>query len=145
MSALREFSSGSRFIFWALAPFLILFAVIMPLTTEHWDAVQIVLVVVMDAAALLLVLGLYDPRRSYRPPRGVLVGFRSVGAVRHRRSCAQPTLATDSYSSFSGVRCGFTRPVQSTYPSWFRWSPSFLNSSGRGLPSSPIMGVSMST
>jgi hypothetical protein len=55
--------SGSRFIFWSLAPFLILFAIVMPFSVNGWTATKIILVGVSDIAALLLVLGLWNPNR----------------------------------------------------------------------------------
>lgn len=63
--------SGSRFIFWALSPFLLLFAVVMPLMMDSWSAASIVLVSALDASALLLVLMLFDSKRFWWAGRGV--------------------------------------------------------------------------
>lgn len=63
--------SGSRFIFWSLAPFLILFAIAMPLTTVDWNIKRAILVVVIDLVALLLTLGLYNTTRFWWALRGV--------------------------------------------------------------------------
>jgi hypothetical protein len=63
--------SGSRFIFWSLAPFLILFAIVMPLSVTQWTATKIILVSVSEITALLLVLGLWNPKRFRWALRGV--------------------------------------------------------------------------
>ncbi len=63
--------SGSRFIFRALFPFLILFAIIMTLTVDQWSTERAILVVGADALALLLVLALYSPTRFWWAARGV--------------------------------------------------------------------------
>lgn len=63
--------SGSRFIFWSLAPFLVLFAVVMPLSITEWNVTRVILITVMDAAALLLVIGLYNTKRIWWALRGV--------------------------------------------------------------------------
>lgn len=57
--------SGSRFVFWTLAPFLILFAIVMPLSTTDWNAIKVIVVSGMDLTAVLLVFGLYDTRRFW--------------------------------------------------------------------------------
>ena len=54
--------SGSRFIFWALAPFLLLFAIVLPLTIVDWNQKRVVLVALLDLLAVLLAFGLYNPR-----------------------------------------------------------------------------------
>jgi hypothetical protein len=63
--------SGSRFIFWTLAPFLILFAIVMPLSTTDWNAIKVIVVSGMDLTAVLLVFGLYNTRRFWLALRGV--------------------------------------------------------------------------
>ena len=58
--------SGSRFIFWSLAPFLLGFAVFiiwLADTLDTWKPSTIFLVMVLDIPVLCLVLGLYDPIR----------------------------------------------------------------------------------
>ena len=60
----RLLFSGSRFIFWTLAPFLLIFAVVLPLTIVNWDETKIVVVVLLDTMALLLACGLYNPLRN---------------------------------------------------------------------------------
>jgi hypothetical protein len=67
----RTLFSGSRFIFWSLAPFLVLFAVVMPLSITEWNVTRVILITVMDAAALLLVIGLYNTKRFWWALRGV--------------------------------------------------------------------------
>ena len=57
--------SGSRFIFWGASPFLLLFAIILPLMPGPWSATSIALVSGLDATALLLILALYDPKRFW--------------------------------------------------------------------------------
>jgi hypothetical protein len=57
--------SGSRFIFWTLAPFLVLFAIVMPLSITEWNVTRIILITVMDMTALLLVIGLYNPKKFW--------------------------------------------------------------------------------
>jgi len=54
---------GSRFIFWCLAPFLILFAIAMPLLAMEWTLARAVLLIAFEIVAWLLVLGLWNPRR----------------------------------------------------------------------------------
>lgn len=54
---------GSRFIFWCLAPFLILFAIAMPFLVMEWTLVRAVLIIALEVVAWLLVLGLWNPRR----------------------------------------------------------------------------------
>lgn len=56
----RTLFGGSRFLFWALAPFLILFAVVMALFVSDWTSRGGLLVATLIAAALLLLLQLYD-------------------------------------------------------------------------------------
>jgi hypothetical protein len=63
--------SGSRFLFRALSPILILFAIIITLTVDHWSTERAILVVSADALALLLVLALYSPTRFWWAARGV--------------------------------------------------------------------------
>ena len=65
--------SGSRFIFWSLAPFLILFAFVMPLTTVDWNITRVILIIVMDLVALLLAVGLYNTGRFRWALRGVTI------------------------------------------------------------------------
>jgi len=55
---------GSRFIFWSLAPILVLFAFSFPFLIVEWSPMVIALVVVLDVIALLLAVGLYNPRRN---------------------------------------------------------------------------------
>jgi hypothetical protein len=63
--------SGSRFIFWALSPFLLLFVVVMPLMVDSWSPKSNPLVFGLDVCALLLILALYDPKRFWWAGRGV--------------------------------------------------------------------------
>ena len=63
--------SGSRFIFWALSPFLLLFAVAMPLLENSWTSTKVVVVCGLDACAILLILMLFDSKRFWWAGRGV--------------------------------------------------------------------------
>jgi hypothetical protein len=63
--------SGSRFIFWTLGPFLLLFVVVMPLTVDSWSPTSNPLVFGLDLCALLLILALYDRKRFWWAGRGV--------------------------------------------------------------------------
>ena len=63
--------SGSRFIFWTLSPFLILFIIVMPLSTTGWTVTKAILIISMDAAALLLIIGLYNTEKFWWALRGV--------------------------------------------------------------------------
>lgn len=62
--------SGSRFIFWALSPFLLLFAAVMTLTSDWASPVSTILVVACDAVSVLLILALYSPKRFWWAARG---------------------------------------------------------------------------
>jgi hypothetical protein len=61
----RTLFSGSRFLFWSLAPFLIGFAVVLAMFVSDWATRGGLLVAVLDAAALLLLLQLYDRVRFH--------------------------------------------------------------------------------
>jgi hypothetical protein len=61
---LRALFSGSRFVFWTLAPILVLFALSFPFLIVEWSRTVVALVIVLDAIALLLAIGLYNPQRN---------------------------------------------------------------------------------
>jgi len=61
---MRVLFSGSRFIFWTLAPVLVLFALMFPLLVVKWSPMVVAMVVVLDTIPLLLVVGLYNPQRN---------------------------------------------------------------------------------
>jgi hypothetical protein len=64
MSAFGEtLFSGSRFIRWALSPFILIFAVFMPLLLEDWNVTRIVLMAGMELACLALLAGFWLPQR----------------------------------------------------------------------------------
>jgi hypothetical protein len=69
----RTIFGGSRFLFWALAPFLVLFAVVMGLLVSDWTSRRGVLAAALIGAALLLLLQLYDGIRFHWAGR-VLAG-----------------------------------------------------------------------
>lgn len=62
---------GSRFIFWALAPFLLLFAVGFPFWMAEWTLASIAAAVVFESLMLLLLPALYDPQRFRWAARAV--------------------------------------------------------------------------
>lgn len=51
--------SGSPFIFWSLAPFIVAAAFVFPWTVEYETPVRVGLVAVLEATALLLLLSLW--------------------------------------------------------------------------------------
>lgn len=59
------------FFFWALAPFLLIFAVAMPLLVPIRDAGVAVTLIAVELPAILVFLGLYSPRRFCWTWRGV--------------------------------------------------------------------------
>jgi hypothetical protein len=61
---LRVLFSGSRFIFWALAPVLILGAAVFSVSVDYSSPIRVALVIFLDSLAVLLALGLYSPRRN---------------------------------------------------------------------------------
>ena len=63
--------SGSRFIFWVLSPFLLLFVFAMPFVVHEWWPWSNVLVFALDAIVVLLLLALYDVKRFWWAARGV--------------------------------------------------------------------------
>jgi hypothetical protein len=63
--------SGSRIVFWAVSPFLVLFVGAMPLLVDGWWPWSSVLVFALDAIAVLLILALYDVKRFWWAARGV--------------------------------------------------------------------------
>jgi len=63
--SLKVLFSGSRFIFWALAPLLILCAVVLSLNTNPSSPLHVAVLILADAFILLLVIGLYNPRRNH--------------------------------------------------------------------------------
>jgi len=72
--------SGSRFIFWALAPLLTLFAIVLPFSIVKWSVGRAIIVIGVDGAAILLVIGLYNTKRFWWALRGVtaIVFFASL-------------------------------------------------------------------
>jgi hypothetical protein len=63
--------NGSRFIFWALSPILLLFVLYMTFTEDTWSATSVVLISSLDVSALLLILMLYNRKRFWWAGRGV--------------------------------------------------------------------------
>lgn len=56
---------GSRFIFWSLAPFLLLFALGLPFWITQWTLKTLAFVVVLESLMLLLLPALYAPQRFH--------------------------------------------------------------------------------
>jgi hypothetical protein len=69
----RTLFGGSRFLFWAIAPLLVLFGAVMASLVSDWTSRGGVLVAALIAAALLLLLQLYDHVRFHWAGR-VLAG-----------------------------------------------------------------------
>src|SRR5579863_9513304 len=63
--------SGSRFIFWTLAPLLLLCAASMTLLEDAWTFQNTTTLLAFDAIAVLLILALYNPKRFWWSARGV--------------------------------------------------------------------------
>ena len=61
----RTLFGGSRFLFWSLAPLLLLFALVMALLVSDWTSRRGLFAAVLIVAALLLVLQLYDRTRFH--------------------------------------------------------------------------------
>src|SRR5947209_7026220 len=61
----RVLFKGSRFVFWVLAPVLVLFAISIILTGDSTNSSTTILILrtALIAAAVLLTIGLYDPVR----------------------------------------------------------------------------------
>ena len=64
---------GSPFIRWALSPFVLLFAVVMPLLVEKWTLKLAVMIGGMEFLCVALLAGFWLPARIGR------LGFRCVG------------------------------------------------------------------
>ncbi len=54
--------SGSRFIFWSVAPVMVVTGAIFPFALDDWNATKIILTIAFEFAIVFLVLALYDPR-----------------------------------------------------------------------------------
>ncbi len=59
-------SGGSRFIRWALSPFVLLFAVVMPLLVENWTLKLVAMIAGMEFVCLALLAGFWLPARIGR-------------------------------------------------------------------------------
>jgi hypothetical protein len=55
--------SGSRFIRWALSPFILIFAVSMPLLVENWNAKTTVMIAGLELVCIALLAGFWLPAR----------------------------------------------------------------------------------
>jgi hypothetical protein len=63
--------SGSRFIFWCVAPVLFLCGVGLPFLVTGWTPVRIAVVAVSSGVCLLAIPALYDSRKFWWAARGV--------------------------------------------------------------------------
>ncbi len=77
---LRVLFSGSRFIFWTLAPVLILGAAVFSVSVDYSSPTRVALVIFLDSLAVLLALGLYSPRGNEWGLR-LVTGLVFVGYV----------------------------------------------------------------
>ena len=66
---------GSSFVRRALSPFLILFAIVIPLFVPRWSPTAALVVVSIDLACVALLLGFWAPTRISRP------AYRVVAAI----------------------------------------------------------------
>lgn len=66
--------SGSRFIFWTVAPAVVLALVMMNTMSLGWTPLRVAIVAAMDVAGALFILGLYDPVRFRWANRAVCAG-----------------------------------------------------------------------
>lgn len=57
---------GSRFVRWALSPFVLLFAVVMPLLVEKWTLEIVAMIAGMEFLCLALLAGFWLPARIGR-------------------------------------------------------------------------------
>lgn len=57
---------GSRFVRWTLSPFVLLFAVVMPLLVEKWTLELVALIAGMEFLCMALLAGLWLPARIGR-------------------------------------------------------------------------------
>lgn len=63
--------SGSRFIFWCLAPVLLLCGVALPFLITEWSATKVAIATVWSTTCLLAIPALYDAKRFYWAARGI--------------------------------------------------------------------------
>ena len=63
--------SGSRFIFWCVAPVLAICAIGVPLLVDEWTPLKIVLSAAWALGCLAAILALYNARRYWLAARGV--------------------------------------------------------------------------
>ncbi len=54
--------SGSSFIFWSVAPVMVVTGAIFPFALDDWNVTKIILTIAFEFAIVFLVLALYDPR-----------------------------------------------------------------------------------
>jgi hypothetical protein len=63
--------SGSRFIFWSLAPLLLVTGMALPFLIGEWDLTKVIVCGACSACCLLLVPALYNSRKYWWAARGV--------------------------------------------------------------------------
>jgi cyanate permease len=93
--------AGGGFIRWALSPFVLLFAVLMPLLIEEWTLDRTVLMVVMELMCFCLLAGFW------LPPRIGFLAFRFLAgmvAVAYAAYLVHEFFFTDKPFTVSGRR-----------------------------------------
>jgi len=88
---------SSRFLFWSLAPFLIGFVAVTAMLVPDWASPGGLLAATLDAAALLLLLQLHDPRRFHWAGR-VLAGLVFLAYAAYLTSAGAST-----FDAFRGL------------------------------------------
>lgn len=63
--------SGSRFLFWALAPCLLFSSIIVPLSIGEWTPARVAVAAVWSISCILGIFALYDARRFWWATRSV--------------------------------------------------------------------------
>ena len=94
--------SGSRFIRWALSPFILIFAVFMPLLLEDWNATRIVLMVGMELACIALLAGFWLPQRWGIRAFRVLAGLVFLAYAAYVIDAVVLTKTTPQYQALIG-------------------------------------------
>jgi hypothetical protein len=76
----RTLYSGSKFLFWTIAPFLLLFMLAIGVLVSDWTSRRGFISILLIGAAALLLLKLYDPGRFYLAGR-VLAGLVALAYI----------------------------------------------------------------
>jgi hypothetical protein len=97
--------SGSRFVFWALIPFLFALAVIMTALVGSWHSPEGIIVVAIDVIVVLLILALYNPKRFWWAARGVtgIVGVAFIAFLIDEVHSGKPWTLRDRGDTLSAL------------------------------------------